>query len=117
MKRIVFIIITGALLGLQSCTVTTAGKVSTVKEQMENGAFLVDVRTPEEFEEGSVNGAVNIPLSEIESRIAEFQDKPSVIVFCRSGIRAGEAKQILEENGISNVTNGVNTENIEKELR
>lgn len=69
-------------------------------------SFLVDVRTPEEFSEGSVKGAVNIPLNEIEIRLDEFKGKRQIVVFCRSGSRSTEAKNILESNGIVNVVNG-----------
>ena len=70
------------------------------------GAFLVDVRTPAEFGEGHVKGSVNIPLDSIPFQLEKFKDKKNVIVFCRSGNRSGQAKFILEQNGISNVTNG-----------
>ena len=72
--------------------------------------------TPQEFAEGSVKGAVNIPLDEVESRLNEFKGKPSVIVFCRTGNRSGQAKAILEYNGIKNVTNGINTKTVNEEL-
>ena len=54
------------------------------------GAFLVDVRTAGEFASGSASGAVNIPLDEIVSRIHEFKNKETIIVFCRSGNRSGQ---------------------------
>lgn len=88
-----------------------------IKKQIEKGAFLVDVRTPEEFAEGSVKGAVNIPLDQVESRVNEFKGKSSVIVFCRTGNRSEQAIEILEKNGIKNIENGINAENIEKELK
>lgn len=69
-------------------------------------AFLVDVRTPEEFVQGSVTGAVNIPVDEIAARIDEFKDKEAVVVFCRSGNRSAQALEILNRSGITNVTNG-----------
>jgi phage shock protein E len=69
-------------------------------------AFLVDVRTPQEFAQGSVPGAVNIPLNEVPNRIAEFKGKDTVVVFCRSGSRSASAKNILDQNGIKNVING-----------
>lgn len=68
--------------------------------------FLVDVRTPGEFAEGSAPGAVNIPLDEIESRLDEFRDKGEIVVMCRSGNRSRQAKMILEKHGFSNVTDG-----------
>jgi len=75
-------------------------------ELISAGAFLVDVRTPEEFESGHVSASVNIPLDEVAERISEFEGKNHVIVFCRSGNRSGMAKAILAQSGITNVTNG-----------
>ena len=75
-------------------------------ELISAGAFLVDVRNPEEFESGHVNASVNIPLDEVADRISEFEGKNHVIVFCRSGNRSGMAKAILAQSGITNVTNG-----------
>lgn len=78
----------------------------TLKTAINEGAYLVDVRTPAEFAAGSVPGAVNIPLDQVQQKIATFKNKKSVVVFCRSGSRSGQAKSILEQNGISNVQNG-----------
>lgn len=77
-----------------------------LKEAIQNKAFLVDVRTPAEFSAGSVSGAVNIPLDSLEYQLAQFKNKGSIIVFCRSGSRSAQAKSILEQNGIKNVING-----------
>lgn len=82
------------------------GNNGQLAETIKNGAFLVDVRTPAEFASGSVRGAVNIPLDSIQSQLAKFRDKKSIVVFCRSGARSGQAKSILERNGIQNVVNG-----------
>lgn len=88
-----------------------------IKTQVENGAFIVDVRTPSEFASGSFAGAVNIPLNEVESRLDEFKGKENIIVFCRTGNRSGKAKDILEANGLKNVTNGINQKNMEEETK
>jgi rhodanese-related sulfurtransferase len=77
-----------------------------MKELIDNGAFLVDVRTPAEFAEGNVEQSINIPLDTIEQNIEKFKGKENIIVFCRSGNRSGQAKIILEQHGIKNVTNG-----------
>lgn len=77
-----------------------------LKEAIEQGAFLVDVRTPAEFAAGSVPGAVNIPLDQIHLHLNAFKDKSTIVVFCRSGARSGQAKSFLEKNGIANVLNG-----------
>jgi phage shock protein E len=76
------------------------------------GAYLVDVRTPAEFANGSVNGAVNIPLDKISNQLAKFKPKSHIIVFCRSGNRSSQAKSILEQYGFTNVTNGGTWQNV-----
>lgn len=85
-----------------------AASCSTGQEKLkiDKDAFLVDVRTPEEFQAGTVKGAVNIPLDELENRIAEFEGKGQIVVFCRSGSRSSQAKSILDRHGIPNVTDG-----------
>ena len=71
-----------------------------------NSTF-VDVRTPDEFAEDHVPGAVNIPLHEISSRIDEFKSMPKpVITYCRSGSRSEMAVSILKISGIKEAVNG-----------
>jgi phage shock protein E len=77
-----------------------------LKAIIDEGAFLVDVRTPGEFASGNVKGSVNIPLDSIPDQLAKFKNKKNIIVFCRSGARSGQAKSILSQNGFSNVFNG-----------
>ena len=77
-----------------------------LKDIINEGAFLVDVRTPGEFAEGNVKGSVNIPLDRVLDELPQFKDKKNIIVFCRSGGRSSQAKAILEQNRISNVING-----------
>lgn len=71
-----------------------------------NEAFLVDVRSPEEFADGNVKGSVNIPLDQVKNQLAKFKGKEKIVVFCRSGSRSSQAKSILEQNGFTNVING-----------
>lgn len=79
---------------------------------IEQGAFLVDVREPGEFAGGTAKGAVNIPLGLVATQLAKFKGKENIIVFCRSGNRSGQAKIILEQNGLKNVVNGGTWENV-----
>ncbi len=77
-------------------------------EKIDDGALVVDVRTPAEFESGHIDGALNIPHDQVSSRIAEIsdhKDKP-VVLYCRTGRRAGEVEQKLEASGFQHVLNG-----------
>ena len=92
------------------------GNDENLAKLIKNGAFLVDVRSTQEFTDGSVKGALNIPLDKVESQLSKFKDKESIIVFCRSGNRSSLAKNILKQNGIKNVTNGGSWQNVNKNL-
>ncbi|WP_336665030.1 rhodanese-like domain-containing protein [Elizabethkingia meningoseptica] len=99
--------------GLASCS--TAQKSDDQKISIlvnEQKTFLVDVRTPEEYEADKIEGAVNIPLDQIESRLPEFQGKKNIVVYCRSGVRAGKAKDLLQKNNLPNVYSGVSYQNV-----
>ncbi len=102
------ILLFGLTLFASSCKSQTGATVDYSK------AFLVDVRTPEEFAEGSAPGAVNIPLNEVEARLNEFKGKENIVVFCRSGNRSSQAMSILTENGIQNVSNGGTWEDVKR---
>lgn len=76
---------------------------------------FVDVRTKTEFNAGHVNGAVNIPLDQIQRRykeIAGLGESP-VVIYCRSGNRSGQAVAYLLQQGIKNVYNGGGLEDIQ----
>lgn len=85
---------------------------SQLKEVIADNAFLIDVRTEEEFAQGSVKGAVNIPLDKISGQLSKFKGKKNIVVFCRSGNRSSQAKTILQKNGFNNVTNGGTWQNV-----
>lgn len=68
---------------------------------------LIDVREAMEFQAGSVQGAVNIPLSVFAENfdIIRNMNGPKVL-FCRSGMRSRQAQMFLQTNGIDEVYNG-----------
>ena len=94
----------------------TANKVN-LEAIINGGAFLVDVRTPQEFSGHKIKGSVNIPLDKISSQIAKFKNKNNIVVFCRSGNRSSQAKSILERNGITNIINGGSIGNIKQYVK
>lgn len=63
------------------------------------GAVIVDVRTPGEFAGGHVEGARNIPVDEIESRLSEIPREKTVVVYCASGRRSASAAAVLARAG------------------
>jgi len=67
---------------------------------------LIDVRTIEEFQSGSVANAINIPMSEVTSRLNELKTLEPMVVFCRSGNRSAQVKSFLQQNGVDKIANG-----------
>lgn len=72
-----------------------------------DGALLVDVRTAEEFRGGHLPGAINIPHTEIVEVLAGLRISPDrqLVLYCRSGNRAGIAASSLEHAGYAQVMN------------
>ena len=97
--------------------VTKSITAQKTKQTTKNETFYVDVRTPAEFAQGSVKGAINIPLDQIENQLAKFKGKKNIVVFCRSGNRSSQAKVILEQNGFTNIKNGGSWEDVNAKLK
>jgi rhodanese-related sulfurtransferase len=66
--------------------------------------FLLDVRTPQEFAEGHVPGAVNVPYDQLASRLAEVPKDKDVVLYCKTGRRAGIAADVLVANGYTRLS-------------
>ena len=66
--------------------------------------FLLDVRTPQEYAEGHIAGAVNVPYDQLATRLAEVPKDKDVVLYCRSGRRAGIAADVLAANGYTRLS-------------
>lgn len=78
-------------------------------------SVLIDVRTPPEFQLGTIEGAINIPLDELRPRMTEIPTDKEVILFCQVGLRGYLAYRILIQNGyqtIKNLSGGYKTYSI-----
>ena len=67
---------------------------------------LIDVRTPDEFNAGSVPNAINFPLNEVVNRLDELKELQPMLVFCAAGVRSQKAIDFLIANGVNQVENG-----------
>lgn len=86
-------------LGVHSPTKISFDDGEILKNFLPDKTHLIDVRTPEEFSEGHVPGAINIPLDNIESDFIDSYEKDDIfILYCRSGNRSGQAAKILSDN-------------------
>ena len=98
------------LLVASGCTPADAPEVQPLSQEQllstpPAGALILDVRSEAEFGSGHVPGAINIPHDQLASRLSDLDsgmDRP-VVVYCRSGKRAGIASAVLLAAGYTNV--------------
>jgi rhodanese-related sulfurtransferase len=79
--------------------------VERVHEIIENGEdyIILDVRNQDEYDNGHIEGAVLIPVSELEGRLDELPADKPIITYCKSGARSATASSLLVENGFREV--------------
>jgi rhodanese-related sulfurtransferase len=105
------------VLFLSACGISSEGyrNVSSeeAKKLIDNKEVVVlDVRTPEEFNEGHIPNAKLVPLQELENSLKDLEKDEPYLVVCRSGNRSTQASELLTSNSFSkiyNMTGGMNT--------
>jgi rhodanese-related sulfurtransferase/TusA-related sulfurtransferase len=82
-----------------------------IEQYKNDGYTLVDVRSREEFDNGHIQGAVNIPVDSLRERIGELDPNKTIIEYCQVGLRGYIADRILSQKGfkVFNVTGGYKT--------
>ena len=78
---------------------------------------IVDVRTEGEFEEGNVQGSINIPLHTVIEKVEELKAMQPLVLCCLSGVRSGQAMAFLQAQGCDNVHNGGGWELVDSQKR
>lgn len=81
-------------------------KPTNYAELLKQGATIVDVRTVNEFKQGHIRGAINIPLQSIGAQSHKLKKDQPIITCCASGMRSASAKSILKSAGFTQVHNG-----------
>lgn len=78
-----------------------------LKNKISQGAILVDVRSNQEYREGHLQGAINIPDFEIANRIQKEIPKKNqlIVVYCQYGGRSKDASMMMKKMGYTNVYN------------
>ena len=81
-------------------------KTITTNEALElinNGAVIIDVRSEDEYNEGHIKDAINIPLDIIDT--IDYDKDTPIIIYCLSGVRSMEAVNILKDKGFTTLYN------------
>lgn len=89
-----------------AATLTLPSEISVAQaaQLREQGAFVLDVRQPEEWNELHVPGATLIPLEQLPNRVSEVPKDQEILVICRSGNRSQAGRDILLQAGFEKVT-------------
>lgn len=76
-------------------------------EMINNGAIILDVRTPDEFREGHIKNAINIDFygDDFQSKINLLDKSKTYVIYCRSGRRSASADKIFQKAGFKNTSN------------
>lgn len=83
-------------------------------ELINNGAVILDVRTPGEYAGGHIRGSVNVPLNTLPAYLPKLKKDKVVITCCASGMRSASARSMLMSNGFSQVHNAGSWFNLKK---
>lgn len=89
------------------------GKDKKIRKYLEEGAAIIDVRSPTEYEGGHLRNSKNIPLDNLPKHIGQLDKTKPIITCCASGMRSGSAKRMLKANGFK-VMNGGGWMNLQK---
>jgi len=103
---IIFIILQSGGGGTGTSATSLAPEIDTSEAytMYQNGAFVLDVRTEEEWNEFHAPNTTLIPLDELASRVSEVPRDREIVVVCRSGNRSQQGRDILLSAGFENVT-------------
>lgn len=82
-------------------------KGETLLEEQKKGATVIDVRVADQYKEGHIKDAINLPLETIEKDIASKVPKKDtkIVLYCNTGNRSGQAFEKLKKLGYTNVSN------------
>ena len=85
--------------------------------EIDRSTQIVDVREPLEFAMGHIKGAINLPLSAIQTKVGFLRsmEKP-IVMYCMSGKRSGQAVRFLKAHGIDKIYNGGSQSEVERLL-
>lgn len=83
-------------------------------EKIQNGAQIIDVRTPGEYQQGHLKNSKNIPLDKLMGQVSKLKKDVPIITVCASGMRSGSAKSLLKNAGFKDVHNGGSWLNLKK---
>jgi thioredoxin 1 len=109
LKKVIFLVMVFTVAAVFTACQNASAKVKAVSVEQANTAVqdknvqFIDVRTPEEFNEGYAQNAVNFPLDSLEKDLVKLDKAKPVYLICRTDRRSQIGANILEKSGFSEV--------------
>ena len=110
MRKLIIVLTVGLLLG--GTALATANVVRSIAPsaaqallQQRNNVYLLDVRTPQEFQQGRLAGARLIPIDQVMQRLGELPKDRPILVYCAVGSRSAQVFNFLARRGYAEVYN------------
>ena len=100
MKKLIVILL--LLVGMFSaCSRVSDEDLIKARKAVENGALIVDVRTPKEYKQKHISGAINLPIEEIMKHNINLPKDKELVLYCRTGSRSSVSAKVLTQLGWS----------------
>ena len=77
-----------------------------IRNKLNDGAILLDVRTKEEYHYGHIEDSINIPVSDLPDKIKKLNKEKPIIAVCESGARSAQAVRYLKSKGFDSYNGG-----------
>ncbi len=102
MKKIICLAVLILTLGLFSaCSKISDEDLTIAREAIKNGGIIIDVRTPEEFNEKHIKGSINVPIDSIMKNGINVPKDREIVLYCRTGSRSAVVAKALKKSGWS----------------
>jgi len=99
MNRYLLLFTTLLLTTFMGCSKVDDRTLYNAQQAVKNGAFILDVRTPKEFQIKHIDGAVNISIDLLEKSLDQLPKNKTIVVYCHSGSRSSRAAHFLTQHG------------------
>lgn len=96
---LILLLLVVVVVGVGRQAATAAAPKADAHALVAAGATLLDVRTPGEFAERHLDGALNVPVDQVHARLGELPADRPIVVYCKSGRRAERAAEVLRKTG------------------
>ncbi len=105
-------------MGCKSSNDAEALDLETISSLLDQSSTkIIDVRTPEEYEDVHIPGAINYPIESLQDSLTYLDRTEDIIVVCRTGNKSSQAKKLLKENGFEKVHNGGKWQNVDEIIK